>query len=349
MSDIPKAVLYYYNDSIWSCAVLLALEEKGYGEDEVVLKVVDLAKGENYGPKFLRLNSKATVPTLVVPLDKSLSVDVESRYKAITETKTIIEFLDKSRSPLSHTNTTSQAPAPILTPATIDFAATCKLFIEDLIHSEDGDPNNLLYMNARDEESLRTLADSVLPLMKGKVHALNQCLSDAQAGNIRASDKVVKFWTSKKEAAQMLLEVYENAKVPSTALDASAQARREEYFKVAKASWEVALVHVLTKLNEKIIGPYTLGEQYSIADPHLTAWLARVVMLAGGSSSDNGNVVIEKLEKHIGSSLVLPNIVSSDAPRTDAERSSARTKLGIYWDTVKERSSWKKVYGHGLH
>lgn len=226
-------------------------------------------------------------------------------------------------------------------------------------------------MNARNEESLRTLADSVLPLMKGKVHALNQCLSDAQAGNIRASDKVVKFWTSKKEAAQMLLEVYENAKVPSTALDASAQARREEYFKVAKASWEVALVHVLTKLNEKIIGPYTLGElgrfekknlnvhcdlaryhvgeQYSIADPHLTAWFARVVMLAGGSSSDNGNVVIEKLEKHIGSSLVLPNIVSGDAPRTDAERSSARTKLGIYWDTVKERSSWKKVYGHGLH
>ncbi|KAJ4486094.1 hypothetical protein J3R30DRAFT_3655362 [Lentinula aciculospora] len=341
MSDIPKAVLYYSNSSIWS-------EEKGYGKDELDLRVVDLAKGENYGPKFLRLNSKATVPTLVVPLDKSLSVEVESRYKAITESKTIIEFLDKSRSPLSHTNTTSHAPAPTLTPATIDFASTCKLIIEELIHSEDADPNNLMYMNARDEDSLRALADSLLPLMKGKVDALNHCLSDAQTGHVRASEKVVTFWTSKKEAAQMLLGLYENAKVPEAELDVNAKAQRAEYFKVSKAAWEVALVRVLTKLNELIIAPYTLGEQYSIADPHLTAWLATLIMLAGGNMSDNGNVVIEKLEKHIGSSLVLPKVVPSEAPRTDTERSSARTKLGMYWDTVRERSSWKKVYGNGL-
>ncbi|KAJ3987812.1 hypothetical protein F5890DRAFT_1551126 [Lentinula detonsa] len=367
MSDVPKAVLYYNSASIWSFVVLLTLEEKGYGKDELDLKAVDLgtqpldftkiaevlsrstAKGENFGPKFLRINSKATVPTLVVPLDKSLSVEIESRYKAITESKAIVEFLDKSRSPLSHTHTTSDAPAPILTPATIDFTATCKVIIEDLLHSDDADPNKLLYMNARDEESLRALADSLIPLMKGKVDALNHCLSDAQAGNVRASEKVVKFWTSKKEAAQMLLEVYEKAKVPEAELDANAKAHRAEFFKVAKAAWEVGLVHVLTKLNELIIAPYALGEQYSIADPHLTAWLATLILLAGGDANDNGNVAIEKLGKHIGSSLVLSKVVASEAPRTDAERTSARTKLGLYWDTVRERPSWKKVYGNRVN
>ncbi|KAJ4002338.1 hypothetical protein F5050DRAFT_1716974 [Lentinula boryana] len=349
MTDVPKAVLYYNSASIWSFVVLLALEEKGYAKDEVDLKAVDLAKGENFGPKFLRINSKATVPTLVVPLDKSLSVEVESRYKAITESKAIVEFLDKSRSPLSHTHTTSDAPAPILTPATIDFTATCKVIIEDLLHSDDADPNTLLYMNARDEESLRALADSLIPLMKGKVDALNHCLSDAQAGNVRASEKVVKFWTSKKDAAEMLLGVYEKAKVPEAELDANAKAHRAEFFKVAKAAWEVGLVHVLTKLNELIIAPYALGEQYSIADPHLTAWLATLILLAGGDANDNGNVAIEKLGKHIGSSLVLSKVVASEAPRTDAERTSARTKLGLYWDTVRERPSWKKVYGNRVN
>jgi glutathione S-transferase len=44
-------------------------------------------KGENFDPTYLRLNPKATVPTLVVPLEKTLSGDVTSRFKAITETK----------------------------------------------------------------------------------------------------------------------------------------------------------------------------------------------------------------------------------------------------------------------
>lgn len=62
-----------------------------------------LGKGENFDPTFLRLNPKgmsqvlcvdrqynpftATVPTLVVPLQKTLSEDVDSRYRAITDTK----------------------------------------------------------------------------------------------------------------------------------------------------------------------------------------------------------------------------------------------------------------------
>jgi hypothetical protein len=96
-------------------------EEKGYGKDELNLKPVDLcvssssverhslthplAKGENFSPSFLRLNAKGsicittplaisyqhassgTVPTLIVPLANTLAPDMESRYKAITDTE----------------------------------------------------------------------------------------------------------------------------------------------------------------------------------------------------------------------------------------------------------------------
>lgn len=64
------------------------------------------AKGENFEPTYLRLNPAGTsftihplctthsqrgvpgtVPTLVVPLDKTISPEIESRYKAIQDTK----------------------------------------------------------------------------------------------------------------------------------------------------------------------------------------------------------------------------------------------------------------------
>jgi len=237
-----------------------------------------------------------------------------------------------------------------LAPATIAFSSTCKIIVEELLHSDDADPNNLKYANARDEASLRSLADTVLPVVKAKSEALTLYLSEAEKGAIRASAKVVNFWKAKKDATQTLLEVYENAKVHEAELGAHAKAQRTEFFKAAKLAWEVALVRILLRLNEEIIGPYTLGEQYSLADPHLTAWLARVVSLAGGTASDNGITVIEKLEKHMGSSLALPTNSQSPGSRpAAAEQPSAKTKLAVYWDAVKERPSWKKVYANGLH
>ncbi|PSS37653.1 hypothetical protein PHLCEN_2v477 [Hermanssonia centrifuga] len=87
MSAVPKASLYYYKQSIWASVALLALEEKGYAPDEIDLKEVDLFKGENFSPSYLRINNNATVPTLVVPLETTLDPEVESRYKAIKDTK----------------------------------------------------------------------------------------------------------------------------------------------------------------------------------------------------------------------------------------------------------------------
>ncbi|KAK1229692.1 hypothetical protein PQX77_007254 [Marasmius sp. AFHP31] len=348
-NHVPKAVLYYYPKSAWSAAALLTLTEKGYGEDELDLKIVDLSKGENYGPPFLRLNPKATVPTLVVPLEKTLSDEVESRYKAVTETKAIIEFLDKSRSPLSRTHTTSDAPAPSLAPATIAFASTAKIIVDEILHTEIADANNLLYMNARDDASLKTLSEVVLPLLQGKQQALSQYLSEADSGKINVAEKIKTFWKTRKDAVDVLLAVFEHAQKSTDELDDASKAKRTDYFNLAKVAWETGLPKILSKLNEEVIGPFALGEQVSIADLHLAPWLARVAMLAGATSDDDGNTAIGKIEKHVGNDFSIPRVtLPMDKMKAEGERPGSRSKLAAFWDSMKERPSWKKVYADGL-
>ncbi|KAI0801211.1 hypothetical protein C8Q74DRAFT_1240811 [Fomes fomentarius] len=354
MSAVPKASLYYSPQSIWASVPLLALEEKGYGSDEVDLKRVDLANGENFAPSYLRLNPNGTVPTLVVPLEKTLSPEIESRYKAIQDTKSIVEFLDKSRSAQSRTHTTSTAPSPSLAPATIAFNTTSNLIV-DLLHSQAADPNALFYMNARSEEDLRTLAKTILPFLTGRRDALAKLLADSESGAIQVSDKTRAFWQVKKLAAEKFIQVFEQSDKSAAELSDGARQSREEYLKSAHAAW-VGLKDVLNTLNKEVIGPYVLGDQLSIADLHLAAWLARIALLAGATPSEDGNAVLTKIEAHVGDGLTLPKEFSiaearrrAGIPATGVEPTERQSKLAAFWDTVKERPSWKRVYGEGLH
>jgi hypothetical protein len=71
--------------------------------------------------------------------------------------------------------------------------------------------------------------------------------------------------------------------------------------------------------------------------------------LAGGTAEDDGNTVVAKLETHIGNGFVLPkDFQATDAQRTDSQQ-GYQSKLSAFWDAVKERPSWKKVYGNGLY
>ncbi|KAH7916450.1 hypothetical protein BJ138DRAFT_1075366 [Hygrophoropsis aurantiaca] len=337
LQTIPKAVLYHSPDSVWSAATLLALIEKGYGDDEIDLRIVDISKGEEFAPSFLRLNSKATVPTLVVPLKSSLDPDVESRYKPITDVKTLIEFLDKSRSATSRTHTTSTAPAPSLSPATIAFAAISTKIIDEL-HSEDASPHTLEYLNARDPASLPNLAKSLVPLLKARQDALGRYLSNSESEDVKFSAKTKAFWGDKKKAIDILL-----AALNSTASSKDA----DEYFSQAKQTWEVKVPRLVLTLNKDIIGPYALGDQISIADLHLSAWLTHIVKLSGGSIKDNGDLAMKKLEQHIGNGFVIPEDFLSvviPAVNTTAEKPALRSRLAAFWDAMKERPSWQKVY-----
>ncbi|KAH9836481.1 uncharacterized protein C8Q71DRAFT_866831 [Rhodofomes roseus] len=346
---VPKAALYYFPTSVW--------EEKGYGADELDLKLVDISKGENYAPSYLRLNPQATVPTLVVPLQKTLAADMESRYKAIQDSKSIVEFLDKSRSTQSRTNTTSDAPAPSLSPATIAFSAVFTKLI-DLLHSPAADPNALTYMNARTPAELRALAAYERPKFAARRAALAQLLADNEAAKIRVSEKTRAFWEVKKVATEKFLDVYDEADTPAEKLDDKARERRTLFLSDASEAW-ARVRDVLTQLNQEIIGPYTLGDQLSLADLHLAAWLARLITLAGGTLADDGTVAIGKLEAHVGGpgggfALVKDFSVAEARRRAgltvqDPESRERQNRLAAFWDAVRERQSFKNVYKDGLH
>jgi len=350
---LPKASLYYYPKSIWCSVVLLALEEKGYGDDEIDLKMVDLSKGENYLTSYLRINPKATVPTLVVPLETTLSPDIESRYKAIQDTKAIVEFLDKSRSTQSRTHTTSNAPSPSLTPATIAFSAASNKLI-GLLHSETANPNLLLYLNARDDASLRALASERLGMLQARRDTLQRLIDDNARAEVRVSEKTRQLWEAKKVETEQLLDVYADAEKDAGALDGQAAKKREEYFALAKEAWK-SLREVFPPLLQEMIGPYVLGDQLSIADLHLAAWLARLGKLSGAEVSDDGSTLVRKLEEHIGDGFSLPKDFSvAEARRragvvTDTESTERQSRLAAFWDAVRERGSFKKVYADGLH
>lgn len=79
------------------------------------------------------------------------------------------------------------------------------------------------------------------------------------------------------------------------------------------------------------------GDQYSIADLHLAGWLARVTKLADGKSSDDGHTIVKKLEEYIGGGFKVP-----------VNEGVEQSKLSAFWDAVRERKSWQKVYGGGL-
>ena len=67
--------------------------------------------------------------------------------------------------------------------------------------------------------------------------------------------------------------------------------------------------------------------------------------LAGGEAGDDGKTVVEKLEKYIGAGAVLPrDYKSTDVTR----RGEKQAKLEAYWEGLKERASWQKLYLSGL-
>ena len=255
--------------------------------------------------------------------------------------------MDKSRSVISRTHSTSSAPAPALSPATIGATISCKAIVDDILHEEVANPNTLRYVNARDEGSLRKLAAELVPSLGQRQQALRGYISQAESGSVQVSDKVKGLWGEKLDAITVILSVLEGAGKAPGELDEEGQANRIAFFKTAKQAWETNLLGVLTALSKEIVGPYTLGEiyiyiigidelkmfdtgdQYSIADLHLAGWLARVAKLAGGTNSDDGPTIVKKLEAYIGSEF-------------------KGEKLSGFWDAVRERKSWQKVYGGGL-
>lgn len=200
-------------------------------------------------------------------------------------------------------------------------------------------------------------------------------LEDSDNGAVQVSDKTKAFWEIKRIAADSFIEVFEEAEKSAVELSNESRQKREVYFQSAAAGWN-GLKDVLNTLHQEIIGPYALGmclmtwtsrttvsdvcscagDQLSIADLHLAAWLARIAFLSGAVASDDGNTAVGKIELHIGGGFSLPkDFTVAEARRraglaaTNLDSTERQNKLAAFWDVMKERPSWKKVYANGLH
>ena len=129
-------------------------------------------------------------------------------------------------------------------------------------------------------------------------------------------------------------------------------------------------------MNRLLIFVLDLGDQLSLADIHLAVWLARIAHLSGAVPNESGNSVIEKIEALVGThfakdisivearrragldSPVKPPGMGAEGKSNGAvnqtiqpstDKSSRQSRLAAFWETIKERPSWKKVYEAGLH
>jgi hypothetical protein len=159
---------------------------------------------------------------------------------------------------MSHTHTTSAAPAPVLSPATVSLSSTAKSLIT-LLHSAPASPELLFYLNARDLPALRTVAPSVLAFLKGRKGALEHYLAENESKEVRVSEKTKVFWLEKKSETEGLLSTLDDADKSESELSESGRKAREEYFEKTKAAWEVGLALVLNKLCKEFVGPFALG------------------------------------------------------------------------------------------
>jgi hypothetical protein len=98
------------------------------------------------------------------------------------------------------------------------------------------------------------------------------------------------------------------------------------------------------------------GEQVSIVDLHLAAWLRELIILSGGSIRDSGTVAIARLEERVGGGFALAKDVAPpqpasasrtmdpDGPAPASTATAPKSKLAVLWDTLAARSSWQKVF-----
>lgn len=178
-----------------------------------------------------------------------------------------MELLDKSRSAVSRTHTTSSAPAPSLTPATIAQASASNNIIS-ILHSADADPFLLQFYNALDASSLHELSYKFISSLQERISTINDLITTSQNAPVSASERTRRLWNDNKVQVEELLLVYTAAGKDDGALSEEEGKRRETYYKKTASLWKVQLRTAFEIIDNEFVGPYALGN-YSFFNDHL--------------------------------------------------------------------------------
>ncbi|GAA5859963.1 hypothetical protein JCM1840_001818 [Sporobolomyces johnsonii] len=309
-AHVPKATLYYFPGSVWASVPRLTALEKGFTENELEQRIVDLSKGENFSPAFLRLAPAGHVPTLVVPYEHTLVDEIATKFRAIQGTTAICDFLDTS------TTRSATHSAPALSPATVQRAADSKELIAH-VHGDDGPDPNKLMLSFRDEKERDTKWKGMVGgFLKGRQAALERYSKEVGDGDAKLRD----FYQKKLAENGGLIAMYEGRHDSS------------DWQKASLAMW-AAVPKTLALLESKYEGdaPYLLGDQISLADLHVGAWFARVLACAGATSLTD----------------IAGNLKALESNFPEGEKVGPR--VAKWAETLFERESFKNVYGEGLH
>ncbi|GAA5968863.1 hypothetical protein JCM11641_000761 [Rhodosporidiobolus odoratus] len=308
-AHVPKATLYHFTGSVWSAPALLTAIEKRYTDEELEKRIVDLSKGENFSPAFLRIAPSGHVPVLVVPYAHTVEDGIATKFKAISGSTAVTDFLDQA------TVRSTTHPAPSLSPATVERAARQKDLLE-LIHKEDIDPNLLLLCIRNAEEGRTKLGGMPGGFLKGRQEALLR-----YAKEVGDSDQRLKAFYEKKIAENGgLLAMYEGKQ------DAA------DFYKKSTDLWTnigktVALLE--TKFEPGTV--FLVGDQVSLADLHVGAWFVRILAVCGATSISDLAASIKKLDEALGAGHQVGQ------------------KTTAWLEALTERESFKEVYAEGLH
>ncbi|THU94828.1 hypothetical protein K435DRAFT_829212 [Dendrothele bispora CBS 962.96] len=165
---MSKPILYTFSGSVWAAVPELLIADL-YPQDAIESKVVNLVDGENFHPSFIKLNPKATLPTL------------EADGKVYTSTADVTAYL------LKH--------SPVSVKAGTDFIQT--------IHEDNLDPN-FAFLMATDEETFIAKARGlVMKFLSNRQAALEKHFSTSEGAPHQ------EFYQSKLQANGGLLAVYQ--------------------------------------------------------------------------------------------------------------------------------------------
>ncbi|EJD04159.1 uncharacterized protein FOMMEDRAFT_106643 [Fomitiporia mediterranea MF3/22] len=167
---MSKPVLYTFGGSVWAAVPELAIRELGYFPDGIEIKIINLLKGENFNPSFVKVNPNATLPTLTAD------------GKVYTNTTDVISYL------------VEHAPKSVKKASDND--------IVKRIHEDDIDPNFALLLSRNDEEKKARASGLVLSFLSGRQDALHKHASTPEASEF--SD----FYKGKIEGNGGLLALY---------------------------------------------------------------------------------------------------------------------------------------------
>ncbi|TIB93291.1 hypothetical protein E3Q19_01323 [Wallemia mellicola] len=280
--NIPPSTLSPH--SYPSSLVRLCMLEKIYESKDLKLIQVDLNMGDNFHPSFLSINPAGTVPLLLVPNAESIQPDRAPEFTRIADTKNICNFLATKRRSVP-----SLIPLPHLVKKSNE--------IIDYLHSGDLD-TNFLMLSATNNNELE------LNSSRAESYLISRQTAFDRYRHLCSLDR--KNWFELKSQSNLdILNIYRFRSLN----DDQILSNRQDFFKASQKTWSNLknfLRKVDIELSSNDSGPWIFGQDLTLVDLHLAAFLARVIADINGNMNDEGIYKLYHIcNLHLSKSMLL--------------------------------------------